>query len=60
LPLLLLLAVTFTGLALLSGCGSGTSGEAGGLKPTPVISTVTITATAGTLQQRALLSLSVN
>jgi hypothetical protein len=60
LPLLLLLAVTFTGLALLSGCGSGTSGGAGGLKPTPVISTVTITATAGTLQQRALLSLSVN
>jgi hypothetical protein len=56
LPLLLLLAVTFTGLALLSGCGSGMSGGAIGLTPTPV----TITATAGTVQQRVLLSLTLN
>jgi MYXO-CTERM domain-containing protein len=60
LPVLVLLAVTFTGLALLSGCGSGASGGATGLKPTPMNSTVTITATAGALQQRALLSLTVN
>jgi hypothetical protein len=60
LPLLVLLTVTFTGLALLSGCGNGASGGAAGLKPKPMNSTVTITATAGTLQQRALLSLTVN
>jgi hypothetical protein len=58
LQLLPLLAVIFTGLGLVSGCGAGTSGS--GLTLTPMTSTVSITATSGTLWQRAFLSLTVN
>jgi N-acetylneuraminic acid mutarotase len=58
--LTLLVPVAFAGLGLVSGCGSrGGSGNIGG-EPSPVISTVTVTATAGPLQQTATFSLTVN
>jgi hypothetical protein len=58
----LLLAVAYTGLGLLDGCG-GTSG-AGGTSATPTpkstTSTVTVTAISGTLQGTATITLTVN
>jgi hypothetical protein len=45
-------------LFLLNGCGSDTSSN--GSSTTPVTSTVTVTATAGSLQHTTTLSLTVN
>jgi N-acetylneuraminic acid mutarotase len=59
LPVLLLLSMSFAGLGLLSACGGGSS--AGGAPPVqPVTSTITVTATAGSLQHTATFSLTVN
>jgi len=57
--MLLLLAVGCAGLYVLNGCGSGSSG--GGSPPVqPVTSTVTVTATSGSIQQTTTFSLTVN
>ncbi len=61
LQLIVLLAMAFVGLGLLSGCGGGGAGGGGGgggVKP--VTSTVIVTATSGSLQQTASFSLTVN
>jgi hypothetical protein len=55
----MLLLLAFTGVGLVSGCGGSGIGGSGSTPP-PVTSIVTITATAGTLQQSASLSLTVN
>jgi polysaccharide biosynthesis protein PslG len=62
LQLVLLAAVVFAGLSLLSGCGGGSAGSAssGGGGVTPEISTVTVTATSGSIQQTAAITLTVN
>jgi N-acetylneuraminic acid mutarotase len=56
LPMLLLLAVSVVGMGLLNGCGASpvvTSSE-------PVTSTVTVTATSGSLSHTATFSLTIN
>jgi N-acetylneuraminic acid mutarotase len=59
LPILVLLAMSGAGLSLLSACGGGSS--ASGPPPVqPVTSTITVTATAGSLQHTTTLSLTVN
>ena len=50
-----LLAVSVTGLGLLSGCSGG-----GSSSTQPVTSTITITATSGSLQHKTTLTLTVN
>jgi hypothetical protein len=57
LRLLLLLGVSLTGLGLLSACGSSNSGPTG---PQPVTSTVTVTATSGSLVHTTTFSITVN
>jgi hypothetical protein len=60
-----LVVVVLGGLSFLSACGgggggtNGTSGGGGG-GSTPAVSTVTVTATSGSLQQSAKLTLTVN
>jgi len=59
----LLLAVTAAGLCLVSGCGSGGSaagGGGGGGGVTPVTSTITVTATSGSIQQSTTISITVD
>ncbi len=59
LQMLLLVAICAIGLSLLSGCGGG--GSSGGPPPIqPVTSTVTITATSGSLTHATTFSLTVN
>ena len=60
LQLFLLSAMAFASFSLLAGCGggSGGSGDRGGV--TPVTSTITVTATSGSVQQTATISLTVN
>jgi N-acetylneuraminic acid mutarotase len=53
LQVLLLLAVSVAGLSLFNGCGGKASSQ-------PTTSTVTVTATSGSLQHTAILSLMVN
>jgi hypothetical protein len=63
LRLWLMLAVAAAALGCLSACGGGGSsggGVGGGGGSTPVTSTVTVTATSGSLQQTANISLTVN
>ncbi len=56
--LVLLMAIAAGGLALLSGCGGGgAAGGGGGV--TPVTSTITVTATSGSIQQSTTFSLTV-
>jgi N-acetylneuraminic acid mutarotase len=55
--LLVLLAAVSTSVALLGGC-SGAGGQ--NTSPTPVTSTVTITATSGSIQQSVTVSLTVD
>jgi hypothetical protein len=57
--ILLVLAVSVLGLGLLNGCNSGAS-LAGPSSPPPSTSTITVTATSGTLQKSATFSLTVN
>lgn len=58
-PMLLLLAASLAGLGLLNGCGGGSS--AGGSSTSqPTTSTVTVTASSGTLQHTATFTLTVN
>ena len=59
LQLMLLLGVSVAGFGLLSGCGGGSSGSGSSGTP-PVISTVTVTATSGSLAHTATFSLTVN
>jgi hypothetical protein len=59
LQLMLLLGVSVAGFGLLSGCGGGSSGSRSS-EPPPVISTVTVTATSGSLVHTATFSLTVN
>jgi N-acetylneuraminic acid mutarotase len=54
-----LLGIAVMGIGLITGCGSGSGGETGG-GTTPVTSTVSVTATSGTLQQSVTLTLTVN
>lgn len=63
LRMFVLLAVSVSGLSLLSACGGGGSGSgSGGGRggSQPVTSTITVTATSGSLQHTATLSLTVN
>ncbi len=61
LRMLALLAVSLSGLSLLSACGGGSSGSGGGGGGShPITSTITITATSGSLQHSATISLTVN
>jgi N-acetylneuraminic acid mutarotase len=62
LQMLLLLAVSLTGLSILNGCGGGGSGSggSGGSTHQPTISTVTVTATSGSLSHTATFVLTVN
>jgi uncharacterized protein YceK len=57
----LLLALSVTCLSLLNGCG-GAASQSGGSSGTsqPVTSTITVTATAGSIQHTTSLSLTVN
>jgi N-acetylneuraminic acid mutarotase len=58
---LLLLTVSLIGLGLLNGCGGGSSGStSGGGKSQSVTSTINVTATSGSLQHTAAISLTVN
>lgn len=58
---LLLLSAVVLGGGLLTACGGGgNGGGGGGSGSTPVTSTVTVTATSGSLQQTATISLTVN
>jgi N-acetylneuraminic acid mutarotase len=59
--LMLLMAIAAGGLALLSGCGGGGTGGGGGGGGgvTPVTSTITVTATSGSIQQSTTISLTV-
>ncbi|MGA3334023.1 MAG: chitobiase/beta-hexosaminidase C-terminal domain-containing protein [Terracidiphilus sp.] len=59
LQLVLLLAMTSAGLGLLSGCGGGSGGGGGG-GVMQVASPITVTATSGTIQQTATVTLAVN
>jgi hypothetical protein len=59
LQLMLVLGASMAGLGLLSGCGGGSSGG-GSSAPPPVVSTVTVTATSGSLAHSATFSLTVN
>ena len=59
LQFMFLLGLSVAGFGLLSGCGGGSSGS-GSSKPPPVISTVTVTATSGSLVHTATFSLTVN
>jgi hypothetical protein len=54
-----LLAIVAAGFGLLSGCGGGESNTRGG-GSTPVTSTVTVSATSGSLTQTTTISLTVN
>ncbi|MGA3010127.1 MAG: fibronectin type III domain-containing protein [Terracidiphilus sp.] len=56
---LMLLAVAMSGLALLTACGGTSSNSTAPMNPLPVTSTVTITATAGSLQHTTTFSLAV-
>jgi hypothetical protein len=59
LQLLLLVIPSVLALGLLNGCGGGVSG--GGAAPIqPVTSTVTVTATSGSLQHSTTFSMTVN
>jgi len=58
LQFMLLLAVTFAGLVLVSGCGGGGSNGGGG--STHVTSTVTVTGTSGSLSHSTTFSLTVD
>jgi N-acetylneuraminic acid mutarotase len=58
--MVVLLGVSAAGLGVLGGCGGAGSGGGGGGGSQPVTSTVTVTATSGTLQQTATFSLTVN
>lgn len=58
-PVLLLLAASLAGLGLLNGCGGGSS-AGGSSTPQPTTSTVTVTASSGTLQHTAAFTLTVN
>jgi hypothetical protein len=56
----LLLTAAFIGLGLASGCSGGGGGDGnGGGGSTPFTSSVTITATAATIQQTAQVSLTM-
>ena len=57
---IVLLAVSMSGLSLLSACGGGDSGSGGGGGSHPVTSTITVAATSGSLQHTATISLTVN
>jgi N-acetylneuraminic acid mutarotase len=57
LPVLLLLAVSFAGIGLLTGCGAGSPGGGGS---SPVTSTITVTATSGSLSHTTTFTLTVN
>lgn len=58
---LLTLMIFAVSLGMMSGCGSGAAGGGGsGGGGTPVTSTVMVTATAGSIQQTAPISLTVN
>jgi len=57
----LLLVVAYAGLGLLFGCGGGSSGGgSSSTPPAPTTSTITVTATSGTLQETASITLTVN
>jgi N-acetylneuraminic acid mutarotase len=59
--LLLLLAVSLTGLSLLNGCGNGgSSGGNGNSNPQPVSSTITVSGTSDSMQQTTTFTLTVN
>jgi N-acetylneuraminic acid mutarotase len=55
----ILLVAICAALGLITACGTGNSGSTGP-KPTPVTSIVTVTATSGSIQQTATISLTVN
>jgi hypothetical protein len=57
---LMLLAVCFVGLGLLSGCGGSSAGTSTPPPVQPVTSTVTVTATSGALSHTATFALTVN
>jgi len=58
--LVVLLAVSAAGLVLVSACGGGGSGGSGPPPIQPVTSTITVTATSGTLQSTTTFSLTVD
>jgi hypothetical protein len=62
LQMLLLIAVSLAGLSILNGCGGGGSGSggSGGSTHQPTISTVTVTATSGSLSHTTTFVLTVN
>lgn len=65
-PMLVLLAASLIGTAAVNGCGAGSNGgpgggaNGGGGGTPPVTSTVTVTATSGTLQQITTFTLTVD
>ena len=57
---LLVIVTAFGALGLIVGCGGGGGGSSSGGGSTPITSTVTVTATSGSLQQTANFTLTVN
>jgi hypothetical protein len=53
-----LIAIAFIALGGIAACGGGNSGGGGG-GTTPVTSTIVVTATSGSIQQTATISLTV-
>lgn len=62
LRLVLFVSAALVGLGLISSCAGGNGGSSGGagVSTTPMASTVTVTATSGSEQQTAIVSLTVN
>jgi hypothetical protein len=56
----MLLALSLVGLCLLNGCGGASSTSALPSTTQPVSSTITVTATAGSLQHTTTILLTVN